>query len=172
MLDVPTHAEHLGSADHRITYTDYVALMTSSITSIVNIITYVLIAFVAVSLVVSCIMIGIITHISVMERTKEIGILRALGASKRNISQVFNAETIIIGLCSGLLGVGLTALLTIPANAMVAGLLGSGGTLTISLPIGYAAILVVLSVAITLIGGLLPACKAAHKDPVIALRTE
>ena len=152
MLDVPTHAEHLGSADHRITYTDYVALMTSSITSIVNIITYVLIAFVAVSLVVSCIMIGIITHISVMERTKEIGILRALGASKRNISQVFNAETIIIGLCSGLLG--------------------SGGTLTISLPIGYAAILVVLSVAITLIGGLLPARKAAHKDPVIALRTE
>ncbi|MBS6947897.1 MAG: FtsX-like permease family protein [Bifidobacterium scardovii] len=146
--------------------------MTSSITSIVNIITYVLIAFVAVSLVVSCIMIGIITHISVMERTKEIGILRALGASKRNISQVFNAETIIIGLCSGLLGVGLTALLTIPANAMVAGLLGSGGTLTISLPIGYAAILVVLSVAITLIGGLLPARKAAHKDPVIALRTE
>ena len=107
-----------------------------------------------------------------MERTKEIGILRALGASKRNISQVFNAETIIIGLCSGLLGVGLTALLTIPANAMVAGLLGSGGTLTISLPIGYAAILVVLSVAITLIGGLLPARKAAHKDPVIALRTE
>lgn len=172
MLDVPTHAEHLGSADRRITYTDYVALMTSSITSIVNIITYVLIAFVAVSLVVSCIMIGIITHISVMERTKEIGILRALGASKRNISQVFNAETIIIGLCSGLLGVGLTALLTIPANAMVAGLLGSGGTLTISLPIGYAAILVVLSVAITLIGGLLPARKAAHKDPVIALRTE
>ena len=172
MLDVPTHAEHLGSADHRITYTDYVALMTSSITSIVNIITYVLIAFVAVSLVVSCIMIGIITHISVMERTKEIGILRALGASKRNISQVFNAETIIIGLCSGLLGVGLTALLTIPANAMVAGLLGSGGTLTIPLPIGYAAILVVLSVAITLIGGLLPARKAAHKDPVIALRTE
>lgn len=172
MLDVPTHAEHLGSADRRITYTDYVALMTSSITSIVNIITYVLIAFVAVSLVVSCIMIGIITHISVMERTKEIGILLALGASKRNISQVFNAETIIIGLCSGLLGVGLTALLTIPANAMVAGLLGSGGTLTISLPIGYAAILVVLSVAITLIGGLLPARKAAHKDPVIALRTE
>ena len=124
--------------DHAITYTDYVALMTSSITSIVNIITYVLIAFVAVSLVVSCVMIGIITHISVMERTKEIGILRALGASKHNVSQVFNAETIIIGLCSGLLGVGLTALLTIPANDMVANLLGSGSTLTISLPIGYA----------------------------------
>lgn len=118
--------------DHAITYTDYVALMTSSITSIVNIITYVLIAFVAVSLVVSCVMIGIITHISVMERTKGIGILRALGASKHNVSQVFNAETIIIGLCSGLLGVGLTALLTIPANDMVANLLGSGGTLTIS----------------------------------------
>lgn len=124
--------------DHAITYTDYVALMTSSISSIVNIITYVLIAFVAVSLVVLCVMIGIITHISVMERTKEIGILRALGASKHNVSQVFNAETIIIGLCSGLLGVGLTALLTIPANAMVANLLGSGSTLTISLPIGYA----------------------------------
>lgn len=124
--------------DHAITYTDYVALMTSSISSIVNIITYVLIAFVALSLVVLCVMIGIITHISVMERTKEIGILRALGTSKHNVSQVFNAETIIIGLCSGLLGVGLTALLTIPANAMVANLLGSGSTLTISLPIGYA----------------------------------
>ncbi|TPF96709.1 hypothetical protein EP30_05900 [Bifidobacterium sp. UTCIF-39] len=157
--------------DHRITYTDYVALMTSSITTIVNVISYVLIAFVAVSLVVSCIMIGIITRISVLERTKEIGILRALGASKRNVSQVFNAETIIVGLASGLLGVGVTALLTIPANMVVSNLLGAG-TLSVGLPIPYAIVLVAISVLITLIGGFLPARKAAKQDPVIALRTE
>lgn len=157
--------------DNQITYTDYVELMTSSLTSIVDIISYVLIAFVAVSLIVSCLMIGIITHISVLERTKEIGILRAMGASKRNISQVFNAETFIIGCCAGLLGIGISLLLTIPINAILQNLLGAA-TLTVALPITYAAILVVISIVITVIGGLLPAKKAAKKDPVIALRTE
>lgn len=156
--------------DSQITYTDYVELMTSSLTSIIDVVSGVLIAFVAVSLIVSCIMIGIITHISVLERTKEIGILRALGASKRNISQVFNAETFIIGCCSGLLGVGVSALLTIPINALVGRLLGEG--LAVALPIDSAIILIILSMIITVIGGLLPARKAAKKDPVIALRTE
>lgn len=157
--------------DNQITYTDYVELMTSSLTSIIDMISYVLIAFVAVSLIVSCIMIGIITHISVMERTKEIGILRALGASKRNISQVFNAETFIIGCCAGLLGVGISALLTIPINAVIQNLLGAV-TLTVALPLTYAAALIILSIVITIVGGLLPAKNAAKKDPVIALRTE
>lgn len=130
-----------------------------------------LIAFVAVSLIVSCLMIGIITHISVLERTKKIGILRAMGASKRNISQVFNAETFIIGCCAGLLGIGISLLLTIPINAVLQNLLGAA-TLSVALPITYAAILVVISIVITVIGGLLPAKKAAKKDPVIALRTE
>lgn len=155
----------------KITYTDYVALLTSSITSMVDVISYVLIAFVAVSLVVSCIMIGIITHISVMERTKEIGILRALGASKHNVSQVFNAETFIVGICAGLLGVGVSALLTIPINAVLESLLGIGA-LTVALPAVYAVVLVALSVVITMIGGLLPAKRAAKQDAVIALRTE
>jgi len=157
--------------DSRITYTDYVALLISSITSIVDVISYVLIAFVAVSLVVSCIMIGIITHISVLERTKEIGILRALGASKQNISQVFNAETIIIGLCAGLLGVGISVLLLIPINAVI-GILLDAQTLSAALPASNAVILVLLSMIITVIGGLLPAKKASKKDPVIALRSE
>jgi putative ABC transport system permease protein len=157
--------------DSRITYTDYVALLISSITSIIDVISYVLIAFVAVSLVVSCIMIGIITHISVLERTKEIGILRALGASKQNISQVFNAETLIIGLCAGLLGVGLSVLLLIPINTIIGILIGAK-TLSAALPLTYAVILVLLSMIITVIGGLLPARKAATKDPVIALRSE
>lgn len=157
--------------DKQITYTDYVKLMTSSLTSIIDVISYVLIAFVAVSLVVSCIMIGIITHISVLERTKEIGILRALGASRRNISQVFNAETIIIGLCAGILGVGVTELLTLPINALFQKLVGMT-TVSARLPLTSAIILVILSVAITVIGGLVPAEKAAKKDPVIALRTE
>ena len=161
------------SADEagKITYTDYVALLTSSITSMVDVISYVLIAFVAVSLVVSCMMIGIITHISVMERTKEIGILRALGASKHNISQVFNAETFIVGICAGLLGVGASALLTIPINAVLESLLGIGA-LTVALPAAYAVVLAALSVVITMIGGLLPAKRAAKQDAVIALRTE
>lgn len=157
--------------DNRISYTDYVELLTSSLTSMVDVISYVLIAFVAVSLIVSCIMIGIITHISVMERTKEIGILRAMGASKRNISEVFNAETFLIGLCAGVLGIAISALLTIPINAVLKNLLGVSD-LRVSLPVSYAVVLIVLSMIITVIGGLLPAKKAARKDPVVALRTE
>ena len=157
--------------DSRITYTDYVALLTSSITSIVDVISYVLIAFVAVSLIVSCIMIGIITHISVLERTKEIGILRALGASKRNISQVFNAETFIIGFCAGLIGVGISVLLTFPINSIIAHLVGTDSVRAV-LRAGAAVILIVISMLITIVGGLLPAKRAATKDPVTALRTE
>ena len=157
--------------DARITYTDYVAMLTSSITTIINGISYVLIAFVAISLVVSCIMIGIITHISVMERTKEIGILRALGASKRNISQVFNAETFIIGCCAGLLGIGVSLLALLPINAIIAKVSGLAD-LTAQLPVQSSVILIVISIVITVLGGLIPAKKAAKKDPVIALRTE
>lgn len=157
--------------DARITYTDYVAILTSSITTIIDGISYVLIAFVGISLIVSCIMIGIITHISVMERTKEIGILRALGASKRNISQVFNAETFIIGCCAGLLGIGISLLALIPINSIIERLSGITG-LTAQLPVTSSLVLIAISIAITILGGLLPAKKAAKKDPVIALRTE
>ena len=157
--------------EEQITYTDYISLLTNSLTSMVNVVTYVLIAFVAVSLIVSCIMIGIITHISVMERTKEIGILRAIGASKRNISQVFNAETLIIGLCSGALGVGISVALTYPINAVLKQLIEST-SVTVYLPAQAGAVLVLISVVITMIGGMIPARKAAKKDPVIALRTE
>ena len=143
----------------------------SSVTTIVNVISCVLIAFVAVSLIVSSIMIGIITYISVLERTKEIGILRAIGASKRNISQVFNAETFIIGLCSGLIGIGLTLLLLIPGNAIIHALTGSA-SVNASLPVFSAVVLILLSMLLTLIGGLIPSKKAAKKDPVTALRTE
>ena len=158
-------------SDKAITYTDYVALITESITSIVNSITYVLVAFVAVSLVVSSIMIGIITHISVLERTKEIGILRALGASKRNISQVFNAETFIIGFCSGTLGVVLSEILILPINSIIRRL-AEGVDVTARLPVLYGAVLILISMAITMLGGFIPAKRAAKKDPVIALRTE
>ena len=147
------------------------ALLTGSITTIVDVISYVLIAFVAVSLIVSSIMIGIITHISVLERTKEIGILRAMGASKRNISQVFNAETIIIGLLAGMLGVGVTMLLTIPINSLLQSLLGAAN-LSAALPVSAALLLIALSMAITVIAGLIPAKAAAKKDPVLALRAE
>lgn len=157
--------------DSQISYTDYVAMLTSSITSIVNVISYVLIAFVSVSLVVSCIMIGIITHISVLERTKEIGILRAIGASKKNISQVFNAETLIIGLFSGSIGVLTTILLTIPINSIIHKLV-ENNDVNAQLSPHHAMTLVLISVFITVLGGLLPAKKAAKKDPVIALRSE
>ena len=157
--------------EEQITYTDYVAMLTSSITTIIDGISYVLVAFVAISLVVSCIMIGIITHISVMERTKEIGILRALGASKRNISQVFNAETFIIGCCAGLLGIGVSLLALFPINSIIQRLSGISD-LSAQLPLEYSAVLIAISIVITIIGGLLPAKKAAKKDPVIALRTE
>ncbi len=157
--------------DEQITYTDYVALLTSALTSMVDIVSYVLIAFVAVSLVVSCIMISIITQISVMERTKEIGILRAIGASKHNISQVFNAETFIIGISSGVIGVGFSELLTIPINAIIHSLADTTDINAV-LPIQNAIVLVIISIVITVISGLRPAKSAAKKDPVIALRTE
>lgn len=157
--------------ESKITYTDYIALITSSVTTIINGISYVLIAFVAISLVVSCIMIGIITHISVMERTKEIGILRALGASKSNISQVFNAETFIIGCCSGLIGIIISLLSLYPINTII-GLLTEITDLDAKLPFGAAVILIIISIIITIIGGLIPSRKAAKKDPVVALRTE
>ncbi len=156
---------------HQIRYTDYVGLMMSSVTSIINAITYVLIAFVAISLVVSSIMIGVITLISVQERTKEIGILRAIGASKRNVSSMFNAETLIIGFASGLIGVGVTWLLCIPINAIIFNLTGIAG-LKAYLPWEVAAILVVISVVLTSFAGVIPAKSAARKDPVVALRTE
>lgn len=155
----------------QITYTDYVALLTGSVEKIVNVISYVLIAFVALSLVVSSIMIGIITYISVLERTKEIGILRAMGASKRNISQVFNAETFLIGLCSGAIGIGVSLALLIPGNALIRTLTKTADVRAV-LPARDAAILVALSVGLTLLGGLIPAKKAAKKDPVAALRSE
>ncbi len=157
--------------ENKITYTDFVGLLMSSVTTIINVISYVLIAFVAVSLVVSSIMIGIITYISVLERTKEIGILRAIGASKKNISQVFNAETFIIGLFSGLMGIGISLLLLIPINAIIH-VITSDMAVNAVLPVNGAVILVVLSVLLTLTGGLIPAGKAAKKDPVTALRTE
>ncbi|MEE1236644.1 MAG: ABC transporter permease, partial [Turicibacter sp.] len=157
--------------EYQITYTDYVGLLMSSVTTIINVISYVLIAFVAVSLIVSSIMIGIITYISVMERTKEIGILRAIGASKHNISQVFNAETFIIGICSGTIGIAITLLLLIPANSIIHTLTGTD-TVNASLPLSSALLLIALSVVLTLIGGFIPAKKAARKDPVTALRTE
>ena len=155
----------------KITYTDYVGLMMSSITTIINAITYVLIAFVAISLIVSSIMIGVITLISVQERTKEIGILRAIGASKRNVSSMFNAETVIIGFTSGVLGVGITYLLCIPIN-MVLYYLTDIPNLKAILPPEVGVILVIISVVLTLFAGIIPSRSAAKKDPVVALRTE
>ena len=155
----------------QIKYVDYVGLMMSSVTSIINTITYVLIAFVAISLVVSSIMIGVITLISVQERTKEIGILRAMGASKRDVSSMFNAETIIIGFTSGALGVLVTYLLCIPINAVIHALTGINN-LNAYLPVEVAIILVVISMLLTVFSGLIPSRSAAKKDPVVALRTE
>ena len=159
------------SSDDQISYTDVVALLMSSITKIINVISYVLIAFVAISLVVSSIMIGIITYISVLERTKEIGILRAIGASKKDVSRVFNAETIIIGLTAGVIGIGLTLLINIPINVIVHNLTGIY-SINSTLPAVGGIALVLISVALTYIAGLIPAGIAAKKDPVEALRTE
>jgi len=156
---------------HKISYTDYIGIMMSSVTTIINAITYVLIAFVAVSLVVSSIMIGVITLISVQERTKEIGILRAIGASKKNVSSMFNAETVIIGFTSGLLGVLVTYLLCIPINAILHALTGIPN-LSAQLPLLVGGILIAISVLLTLISGIIPSRSAAKKDPVVALRTE
>ena len=155
----------------QIKYTDYVGLIMSAVTTIIDAITYVLIAFVAISLIVSSIMIGVITLISVQERTKEIGILRALGASKRNVSSLFNAETVIVGLAAGLLGVSVTYLLCIPINAIIYHLTEISQLRAI-LPGNVAVVLVIISVVLTLICGLIPARSAAKKDPVVALRTE
>ena len=157
--------------DDKIEYTDIVALLMSSISTIINVISYVLIAFVAISLVVSSIMIGIITYISVLERTKEIGILRAIGASKRDVSRVFNAETFIIGLIAGVIGIGSTLLLNIPINIVVHNLTGIYA-INSALPAVGAVALVVISVGLTFIAGLIPSGLAAKKDPVEALRTE
>ncbi len=158
------------SEEEQITYSDIVGIMMSSISSIINMISYVLIAFVSISLVVSSIMIGIITYISVLERTKEIGILRSIGASKKDISRVFNAETLIIGFVAGALGIGTTLLLNLPVNALIKSL--SGISNVSRLPLNGAIILVIISMTLTLIAGLIPSGLAAKKDPVVALRTE
>jgi len=159
-----------GKEEDVINYTDFVGLMMSSVTAIIDVISYVLIAFVAISLIVSSIMIGIITYISVLERTKEIGILRAMGASKKDISRVFNAETFIVGLCAGLLGILVTIILNIPINMIIKAIVGISGIS--SLPVGGAIILVIISMVLTVIAGLIPSKMASKKDPVIALRTE
>ena len=159
-----------GKEENVITYTDIVGTMMNSVSTIIDAISYILIAFVAISLVVSSIMIGIITYISVLERTKEIGILRSIGASKKDISRVFNAETFIIGLCAGLLGIGVTLLLNIPINMIIKAVTDISGIA--KLPTVGAIILVVISMVLTIIAGLIPAKMASKKDPVEALRTE
>lgn len=159
-----------GKEENVITYTDIVGTMMNSVSTIIDAISYILIAFVAISLVVSSIMIGIITYISVLERTKEIGILRSIGASKKDISRVFNAETFIIGLCAGLLGIGVTLLLNIPINMIIKAVTEISGIA--KLPTVGAIILVVISMVLTIIAGLIPAKMASKKDPVEALRTE
>ena len=172
ILDKYNHKmETEGKDEQVISYTDVVGTLMSSVTNIVDIISYVLIAFVAISLVVSSIMIGVITYISVLERKKEIGILRAIGASKGNVSQVFNAETFIIGLCAGVIGIGLTAILLIPTNAIIHSVADTTAVSAV-LPVIPALVLIALSVVLTLIGGLIPSRKASKSDPVTALRTE
>ena len=155
----------------QIKYTDVVGALMSSVTLIVDVISYVLIAFVSISLIVSSIMIGIITNISVLERTKEIGILRAIGASKKDISRVFNAETFIVGLTAGILGILITILLCIPANAIIAALTGFSNVKAVLPPVA-AIVLILISMGLTMLAGLIPAKKASKKDPVVALRTE
>ena len=162
--------EENGEEDKTITYTDYVGILMSSITTIINVISYVLIAFVSISLIVSSIMIGIITYISVLERTKEIGILRSIGASRRDISRVFNAETLLIGFTAGLLGIAVTVLLCIPLSAIVKNYTGIAGLA--QLPAMGGVILVAISMLLTFIAGLVPSRMAAKKDPVVALRSE
>ena len=165
------NTNHEGNEEEQITYSDMMSMMFGMLTTMVDAVTYVLVAFTSISLVVSSVMIGIITYISVVERTKEIGVLRSLGASKREISSVFNAETFLIGLFAGLIGVGFTYLISIPLNLILGGLISGVGKLVILAPLS-AFILVSISVILTLISGLIPARIAAKKDPVIALRTE
>ena len=159
-----------GNEKSAIKYTDYIGLLLSSVTKIVNIISYVLISFVAISLVVSSIMIGIITYISVLERTKEIGVLRSIGASKKDVSRIFNAETLIEGFVSGALGIVVTLLLCIPANALIKHLTDISNVA--QLPVAGGVILIIISMFLTFIAGLIPAKLAAKKDPVVALRSE
>lgn len=154
----------------KITYTDYIGLMLSSVTTIINAISYILIAFISISLIVSSIMIGIITYISVLERTKEIGVLRAMGASKKDVSRVFNAETLIVGFAAGAIGILITLLLLIPINAVIAAVTDISGLAV--LPFAGGAALVIISMLLTLISGLFPSRVAAKKDPVTALRSE
>ena len=156
--------------DKEIKYTDTTGILMSSVKKVVNTVSYVLIAFVSISLVVSSIMIAIITYISVLERTKEIGILRAVGASKSDISHVFNAETFIEGLISGIFGIGITLLLCIPINIVIEHFISVSNLAT--LPFVGAVLLIVLSVVLTLIAGIIPSKMASRKDPVEALRTE
>ena len=160
-----------GAEDKVIQYTDVVGTLMTSVTRIINMISNMLVAFVSISLVVSSIMIGIITYISVLERRKEIGILRAIGASKHNVSQVFNAETFIIGLCSGVMGVVLCLLLLIPGNVLIHHIAGDVNVVA-SLPPQAALILIVLATLLTMLGGLIPARSAAKSNPVKALRSE
>ena len=164
--------EYNASADEsdKITYTDYIGLMLSSVTTIINAISYILIAFVSISLIVSSIMIGIITYISVLERTKEIGILRAMGASKRDVSRVFNAETLIVGFVAGAIGILVTLLLLIPINAIIEVITDISGLAV--LPVAGGIILVAISMLLTLIAGIFPSRVAAKRDPVTALRSE
>ena len=160
-----------GKEENVINYTDMIGIMMSSVSQIIDTISYVLIAFVAISLVVSSIMIGVITYISVLERRKEIGILRAMGASKHNVAQVFNAETIIIGALAGLIGVGITLLLLIPTNSIISAI-SNGANVRAALPPVAGIALIIISIVLTLIGGIIPSRKAAKEDPVLALRSE
>lgn len=160
-----------GKEGNIINYTDMVGMMMESVTAIINVISYVLMAFVSISLIVSSIMIGIITYISVLERTKEIGILRSIGASKKDISRVFKAETFIVGIISGLIGIGITVILTIPINSIIRNLSGISGV-SVSLPVMAGIILVIISMCLTMIAGLIPSKMASKKDPVEALRVD
>lgn len=169
-MNAPTVDENGKEINKQIKYTDFLDLMLSTISTIIDAISYVLIAFVSISLIVSSIMIGVITYISVLERTKEIGILRAVGASKRDISRVFNAETFIVGLVAGIMGILITLVLTVPINIAINTIAEIGNVA--ALPLGGAIILVVISVVLTVIAGLVPSKMAANKDPVVALRTE
>ncbi len=165
------HMREEGAENKVISYTDMVGTLMSSVTTIIDTISYVLIAFISISLVVSSIMIGVITYISVLERKKEIGILRAIGASKHNVAQVFNAETFIIGTLAGIIGIGVTFLLNIPINQLIS-FLSNGANVKASLPVMAGIILIVLSIILTLIGGIIPSKKAAKEDPVLTLRSE
>ncbi|MBO7302654.1 MAG: FtsX-like permease family protein, partial [Clostridia bacterium] len=171
IADYNAAAEREGREKDVLQYSDLIGTMMSSITVIINAISYVLIAFVSISLVVSSIMIGIITNISVLERTKEIGILRAIGASKKDVSRVFNAETFIIGLIAGILGIVITLLLCIPTNAIIYALTGFANVRAVLPPVA-AIILVLISMGLTMLAGIIPAKSASKKDPVVALRSE